>query len=77
MWGWWCAGHDPVVDTDNRIALRLELEAGSSPVRGSLGRAGDEPVEFSGMLQLMALVERLHAHDPTNPTDRPDPRNPS
>lgn len=62
MWGWGLHRHASGVEIRNPIALSLELEPDSSPVRGHLVRAGQEPQDFSGMLQLMALIERLHAH---------------
>ncbi|WP_207010900.1 hypothetical protein [Nocardioides aromaticivorans] len=57
------------MDLVNPISLRLVIDAGSTPLRGSLAPQGEEPREFSGLLQLMELIDRLGGHgqvpDPT------------
>jgi hypothetical protein len=50
------------VDLVNPISLRLVIDAGSTPLRGSLAPNGEEPREFNGLLQLMELIERLGGH---------------
>lgn len=50
------------MDLVNPISLRLVIDAGSTPLRGSLAPHGEEPREFSGLLQLMELIDRLGGH---------------
>lgn len=48
------------MDLDNPITLRLVIDAGSTPLRGLLGTADQEPCEFSGMLQFLELLDRIN-----------------
>ncbi|MCX6401039.1 MAG: hypothetical protein NTX33_14070 [Propionibacteriales bacterium] len=58
------------MDLDNPITLRLVIDAGSAPLRGLLGMDDQEPFEFSGMLQLLELLDRMNAShlDARNPS---------
>ncbi len=50
------------MDLVNPISLRLVIDAGSTPLRGSLAPHGEEATEFNGLLQLMELIDRLGGH---------------
>lgn len=52
------------MDLVSPISLRLVIDAGSAPLRGWLAPDGEEPTEFSGLLQLMELIDRLGGHHP-------------
>ncbi|MEJ7875943.1 MAG: hypothetical protein WKF62_04715 [Solirubrobacterales bacterium] len=46
-----------------RLSLRLELEAGSEPIRGHLVAADGATEEFIGWLGLAAAIERATTKD--------------
>lgn len=55
------------MDLDNPIAVRLVVDAGRAPLRGTVEYDGQEASEFQGMLQLMELLGRLSEAAPATP----------
>jgi hypothetical protein len=41
--------------------LHLEIEAGSDPIAGSIGRLDEEPRSFSGWIELTEAIEAARA----------------
>jgi hypothetical protein len=72
------AGWNPEHVKPINVRLVIELEPGE-PVCGSLGREGETPTRFEGMLGFLSLFERLrreqdHGGDTEPGADRHTPR---
>jgi hypothetical protein len=60
--------------TDQRVQVRLELDASSEPISGSLHDGRGETHDFRGWLQLMAEVDRARLAAAENPHPNPSTR---
>jgi hypothetical protein len=49
--------------------LELDLEQDTPQIQGSLSAAGQQPVSFTGWLQLISLIEQMSGHEPVRPTE--------
>jgi hypothetical protein len=47
--------------------LRVELECGSDPIRGTIGAADGPTVAFTGWIELAAALEAVHSAGNSEP----------
>jgi len=58
----------PTTREPTRLQLLIEYD-GEAQIHGSLGVIEQQPVPFTGWLQLISLLEAMSGQDPTQPPE--------